>query len=274
MLTKSDITKALCEIGVKNGDIVLVHSSFKSLGEVEGGAETVILGFLDAIGEEGTLVFPTFTQKNFSKAYETWHIDKESDTGYLTNYFRKRDGSLRSDQATHSVAAAGKLAKWLTETHGHTSKRIGNMGDTPFAPDSPWEKMYQKDAKIVLLGVRPVYITFRHYAESLFVEECLKRVEGKKGYNELKDKLTAFNKPGIWPNVYNEWAAEQLEKAGMVKKSKCGEAVFTAIYSREFVDFVLNCLRKRDSRVLWDLDGSWYYKWNEWLEELDDLANT
>ena len=153
-ITKKDITKCLNELGIQKGDTVLVHSSFKSLGEVDGGAETVIAGFEDAIGSEGTLVLPTFCQKEFSKAYETWHLDKHSDTGYLTNYFRKREGSIRSDQATHSVAASGKLAAELTKTHGHTHKRFGNMGDTPFSADSPWEKMYNLNAKIVLLGVR------------------------------------------------------------------------------------------------------------------------
>ncbi len=271
MVRRNDITKTLNEIGIQKGDTVLVHSSFKSLGEVEDGAEAVILGFLDAIGDDGTLVFPTFTQKDFSKAYETWHIDKESDTGYLTNYFRKREGSVRSDQATHSVAASGQLAKWLTETHGHTSKRIGNMGDTPFAPDSPWEKMYQKGAKVVLLGVRPVYITFRHYAESLYVEELLRSVEGKDGYTALKDRLKAFNKPGIWPNVYNEWVADELEKAGNIKKASCGPSLFTAVESVEFVNFVLDRLRSRDRRVLWDPNSSWAHLWEQWVDDLEKL---
>ena len=136
-LKKEDIINSLREAGIADGDIVLVHSSFKSLGHIEGGAETVISAFEEVIGKEGTLVFPTFVQKDFLNAYETWHIDKESDTGYLTNYFRKRSGSVRSDHPTHSVAASGRDAVWLTETHGHTSKRIGNMGDKTFAHDSP-----------------------------------------------------------------------------------------------------------------------------------------
>lgn len=271
MVTRNDIANTLREIGIKEGDTVLVHSSFKSLGEVDGGAETVILGFFDAIGEDGTLVLPTFTQKDFSRAYETWHIDKESDTGYLTNYFRKRRGSVRSDQATHSVAAAGRLAEWLTETHGHTSKRIGNMGDTPFAPDSPWEKMYKIGAKIVMLGVSTVYITFRHYAESLYVEELLKSIEGKDGYDSLKDRLNAFNKPGSWPHVCNVWATAEMEKTGKIQKAHCGPSLFTAVDSVEFVDFVLDCLRRREDGILWDAVSTWPEEWKKWLKEYDKL---
>ena len=46
MLTKDAVCKAVVEAGICPGDIVVVHSSFRSLGPVEGGAETVISGFL------------------------------------------------------------------------------------------------------------------------------------------------------------------------------------------------------------------------------------
>lgn len=70
-VSRRDVYHAVEALGIQRGDIVLLHSSFKSMGYVEGGAESVIGGFLDAIGSEGTLVLPTFCQKNFSKAYET-----------------------------------------------------------------------------------------------------------------------------------------------------------------------------------------------------------
>ena len=147
MVTREDIKKAAHELGIRSGDTVLVHSSFKSFGGVEGGAEAVIGGFMDAIGEEGTLVFPTLCNKDWEHIYENWHMDAESYAGYLTNYFRKLPGARRSNQATHSVAAMGKDAEYLTETHGNSGLRYGSMGDTPFASDSPWEKMYQRNAK-------------------------------------------------------------------------------------------------------------------------------
>lgn len=272
-VSRADIGKSLSELGIAKGDMVIVHSSFKSLGNVDGGAETVIGGFFDVIGGEGTLVMPTFVQKDFEHAYETWHIDKDSDTGYLTNYFRKRKGSIRSDQATHSVAASGRLAGWLTETHGHTCKRYGNMGDTPFSADSPWEKMYQSDAKIVLLGVGMIYTTFRHYAEYVYIEKCLKRLENTDEYENMKKKLCGYNKPGAWPHVCNEWVGEKMEEKGLVKKSRCKNAALTSFSSREFVDLVLQYLTTREPGVLWEADDTWIPKWNEWIKEFDEITN-
>ena len=270
-VTRQDVAQAVRDLGIKEGDIVLVHSSFKSMGHVAGGAEDVILGFLDVIGEDGTLVFPCFTQKDFANAYETWHLDKPSDTGYLTNYFRLREGSIRSDQATHSVAACGKLAKELTKTHGHTHKRFGSMGDTPFSADSPWEKMYNMDAKVVLLGVKPGSITFRHYAEYVYMEELLKAIEGKPEYDKMKDRLASMNHKGVWPHIFNLEMCEVLKEEGYeFITSTCGDAVFTRVDSKIFVDTCIAHLRSGERRILWDAE---WFDVDGWLEWLKDYAN-
>ena len=245
-----DIERAVKELGIGQGDIVLIHSSFKSMGYVEGGAEAVVSGFLDVIGSEGTLVFPTLCQKDFEHSYETWHLDKESDVGYLTNYFRKRKGSIRSDQATHSVAACGKYASYLTETHGHTHKRIGVYGETPFSADSPWEKMYQMDAKVALLGVDARYTTFRHYAEYVYVEECLNSIKDHPDYTGMENRISRMNRKGVWPSVHNMWIWEQLDKMGAVSYSCCGDAQLTCYSAKDFVDFALCMLRQENDAVL------------------------
>ena len=120
MVTKNDVIKAAKESGIENGDSVIIHSSFKSFGEVENGADTVVSGFFEAIGKEGTLMFPTLCQNDWKNVYKNWHMDAPSDVGYLTNYFRKLPGAKRSNQASHSVAAIGKDAEYFTKTHGES----------------------------------------------------------------------------------------------------------------------------------------------------------
>jgi len=186
MVTKELMRNAVRALGVREGDILLTHSSFKSLGPCEEGAATVIGGLRAAVGDAGMLVFPTLCQKDFLNAYKNWHLDADSDVGYLTNYFRKLPGAKRSDQATHSVAAQGPEAAYLTETHGQSGLRYGIYGETPFSVDSPWQKMYERDAKVLFIGtgIRPC--TFRHLAEYILVDEYLKRAEGHPEYDELK----------------------------------------------------------------------------------------
>lgn len=58
-ITKEDIKKGLRALGLKRGDIVGVHSSLRSFGYVEGGADAVIDALLEVVGKEGTIAMPT-----------------------------------------------------------------------------------------------------------------------------------------------------------------------------------------------------------------------
>jgi len=129
MLTKEMLTQALACFGIEKDSILLVHSSLKALGQIEGGAQTVIAALEETVCD-GTLVMPTLSQQNWETVFEDWHMDRPSDVGYITECFRKQKGSLRSDDPTHSVAARGKHAARIV---GETSRQdlvtafLGNM---------------------------------------------------------------------------------------------------------------------------------------------------
>lgn len=248
-VTRADIKKAVEELGIGKGDIVLVHSSMKSLGYVEGGPTAVIEGFLDAIGGEGTLVMPTLSQKDFANSYRDWHMDRPSDVGLLTETFRKYPGALRSDQATHSVAAYGALARELTEGHTAYGPRFGAFGDYAFSHSSPWQKMYDRHAKVVFIGVNMRYNTFKHMAEYEFIEEKLQQIEGLPGAAALKNKLQHFDEkdnfcPGVWPYVAGLRLHDAYQEKGLVTKAVCGEAQLTCLPAQECVDFVRGLLEQ------------------------------
>ena len=152
------------------------HSSFKSLGEVDGGADAVIRGFDDAVGKSGTVVVPTLCSEDFFNSYKNWHLDKKSDVGYLTEYFRKLPDALRSDHATHSVAARGPLARELTFEHSAYGPHLCPFGEYAFADSSPWMKMYKKNAKIVFVGVNMKYNTMKHLIEATVTEKLVFRL--------------------------------------------------------------------------------------------------
>ena len=61
-MNRKEIAEGLKALGLKNGSIVLLHSSFLSLGKVENGPGEVIKAFLDVIGRKGTILVPAFGQ--------------------------------------------------------------------------------------------------------------------------------------------------------------------------------------------------------------------
>ncbi len=260
MVTKAMMLEALRTLGVREGDILLTHSSFKSLGGCENGADTVVSAMLEAVGKTGTVVFPTLCQKDWDHVYENWHLDAPSDVGYLTNYFRKLEGAKRSDQATHSVAAMGALADTLTATHGQSGLRYGIFGDTPFSADSPWQKMYERDAKVLFLGCSVKACTFRHLAEYIVMEEYLERIKGSPDCEALKAEVwhyTKYKDHGVWPHIKSPYLEEVLKGEGKWRETTCGDATLALVSSRDFVTLSIRLMKAHCAEALSEYPPLW-----------------
>lgn len=275
MITWQDVKRAAEELGIKEGDCLLVHSSFKSLGETENGADTVIRGLQAALGESGTLIFPTLCQKDWKNVYKNWHPDAPSDVGYLSEYFRKLPGAIRSNHASHSVAAIGKYAEYITSTHGETGLRHGIYGDTPFAADSPWDKMYELNTKTLFIGCWVRACTFRHLAEYRFMEKCQKRAMQSPKAKELLDRVWCYERwddRGVWWHVESLYVEKLLADEGKAKYTTCGDSKLTLIPSKEFVDIATELMENRDMKGFqpqceyWDPQETM-----DWLKEVDAL---
>lgn len=250
-VTSEDFARAIREIGVCEGDVCLFHSSFKSLGPVEGGAQAIIDGFESVLGKEGTLVAPTLSQKDFKNSYKTWYMDKPSDVGYLTEYFRKQIYVYRSNQATHSVAARGKLAYELTHEHTAYGPHLCPFGEFAFADSSPWRKMYNLNAKIVFIGVNLTANTMKHMIEAAYVEELLSQVQSPDKADRLRGQLRHFGgSSSLWPFYNGLVMQETLTDSGLIRKGRCGEAELLCIDARDFSDASLEMLRQNPEKYL------------------------
>jgi aminoglycoside 3-N-acetyltransferase len=103
-------------LGVLPGATLVVHSSFKSLGAVPGGIETVIQGLLLAIGKDGTLLMPALSATLRTPAIFDV-LATPARVGAIPEFFRTRPGTLRSLHPTHSVCAVGQQARALLAEH-------------------------------------------------------------------------------------------------------------------------------------------------------------
>lgn len=157
MHTKHSLIKELEALGIDRKGTILVHSSMKSIGDVEGGADTV-LDALSEYMEEGLLVLPTHTWSYIKADNPKFEVDNSpSCVGILPELFRKREGVIRSYHPTHSVAALGKDAAAFTEG----AERL----DTPCHRESVWGKLLDRKATILLVGVDLRRNTFIHGIE-------------------------------------------------------------------------------------------------------------
>jgi len=144
-MTKKKFIADLRRIGVRKGMDLLVHSSLKRTGSIQGGPEAIIDGLLDAIGPGGTLLMPTISG-SVTPAQPVFHVEHTpSSVGYLTSLFRLRRHAVRSLHPVHSVAAMGPKAEFYTEAHLAVN--------TPWSPESPYGRLLRNNGWILFLGV-------------------------------------------------------------------------------------------------------------------------
>ena len=153
------IVKDLKKLGIKQGDTVIVHSSLKSMGQVEGGADTVIDALIEVVGKDGTVMFPALSFFPCCNTLKFDMLNTPCCVGAIPETFRKRKGVIRSFHPTHSVCAYGKLAVDITKDH--------KLDDTPVGENSPYRKLIGLNGKILMLGCGLRPNTFMHGVEEV-----------------------------------------------------------------------------------------------------------
>jgi len=153
------MTERLTSLGVQQSDCLFVHSGLRALGKfvptrVHQGFDGLLQVLLEAVGETGTIVVPTF---NFSfckgKAYDRQNTPCEG-MGAFSEFVRQHPSSVRSRHPFQSVAAIGALAREIGAIQSRTA----------FSSGSAFDIMLQNNCKILFFGVDFVE-TFVHVAE-------------------------------------------------------------------------------------------------------------
>jgi aminoglycoside 3-N-acetyltransferase len=150
------LTQQLADLGVQPGDLLMVHSSYKSLGVSH--PEAILQALLEALGDNGTLLMPALT---YLQQPHTFHDTRRTPScvGYLTEYFRTRPGTRRSLHPTHSVCGHGARLDDLFSDH--------ILDHTPCGPHSPFHKLLLQGGKILMLGCGLLPNTSMHAIEEL-----------------------------------------------------------------------------------------------------------
>ncbi|MBQ8402121.1 MAG: AAC(3) family N-acetyltransferase [Clostridia bacterium] len=159
MHTCEQLKHDLSALGISAGDSVLMHSSYKSLGGLEGGAAAFFDTFLDLLTPEGNLILPALSYATVTREQPVFDLrTTPSCIGYLPEYFRTSvPGVLRSLHPTHSCCAKGKDAEWITAGHENDN--------TPVGQNSPFYKMQKLNGWILILGSHPDHNTTLHGVE-------------------------------------------------------------------------------------------------------------
>ncbi len=206
-MNSGDLARGLLALGLEAGMTVLAHASLRSLGSVDGGAETVVDALREVLGPAGTLVVATATEENSttSRAHQariagmTTKQVREfraamppfdravtpAGTGRIAEAVRTMPGAIRSAHPQSSFAAIGPLARRLMRQH----KIVCHLGE-----DSPLGKLYTSGSWILLAGVGYQACSALHLAEYRYVQtppqqtyRCVIRYRGKPVWRAYRD---------------------------------------------------------------------------------------
>jgi len=166
-VTQDDLIAGFRDLGLVAGMGVMVHSSLRSFGRVEGGPVAVVQALMEVLTPEGTLLMPSF---NHGAPFEasgpgTYHPQETPTTnGAIPDAFWRRPNVARSLNPTHAFAAWGANAERYTAQHHRTL----TMG-----PESPLGLLLSDDGYGLLLGVDYTSNTFHHAVEMATGAPCL-----------------------------------------------------------------------------------------------------
>ena len=227
-LTREDIEAILRRQGIREGDVLMVHSSLRKIGLVEKGPGTLIDALLNVLGKEGTLMMPSFPAIGFNYDYlksrplfDVRHTP--SRMGVVTETFRKKSGVLRSLHPTDAVIAFGKEAEYLVKDH------FGQI--TPYNDKSPFYRLCELKGKILMIGVGLESLTNLHtledavsdfkypvYHDTLFTAELIDE-EGSKRTMQTRVHNPVWSKKRRCNDLI-----PPVEAAGILKRFRLGLA--------------------------------------------------
>jgi aminoglycoside 3-N-acetyltransferase len=163
MSTKSQLAEQFAALGLPRGAGVLVHSSLKSLGWVEGGAEAVVQALVDAVGPEGTVMAPNLPFRGSLNGYladePTFDVrTTPSLMGAITEALRLRPDARRSLHSSHSVAVVGALQGEMTRDHEKDDRTCG-------VHSAYYRNAHRDNAYVLMIGVTLRNMTTFHSIE-------------------------------------------------------------------------------------------------------------
>ncbi len=250
-LSKQDLIDGFRRLGLDRGDTVLVQSSYKAFGGVEGGPRTVLEALLEVLGPEGTLIKPTFNWDDFGekKLYSKRHTKPQ--TGIMCEMLMQWPGVRRIYHPIHGFSLVGRLAEELSQTVKNESS---------FESSSLFGELHRRNAKIMLMGVNyRKGLTFFHYMEEAAMVPYRKFITLEGGVEEtdgrvrrIRMKYFGRSTKDVKYDLDKVQACLEEQLPSVVATQKIGLSTVKSMRAADIYDRIMNELRQNPNLVVVD----------------------
>ena len=245
MHTYQQILDGFRQIPLTESRVVLVHSSYKSLGGVEGGADAVIDALLEWVGPEGTVLLPNF---NFQSWTETHYFDVRetpSHMGIIGELARLRPDAVRTPHPIYSFAALGARRDEFAACNDVEA----------YGPNSVFAHFHRLNGLNVSIGLHwNSTFSMHHYIE--YNVGCdyrrVKRFSGIYVGYDGEPRLTTYSMfvrrdqrviTDIVPGM------DELFEAGVIKAVQVGDATVHYMSANDFFDNMAPIVREYPEKL-------------------------
>lgn len=233
MYSKADLIRHIKALGIQSTDTVMVHTSLKAVGIIAPEDKTTAEIYIDALREcvcDGLLLIPTHTWANIQQDGQEFDVRATpSCLGAVPNVSVKlaersfdagRKDCLRSLHPTHSVVAFGtRAAQYISDDA---------FASTPAPLKSSFGKLYEEDAKILLVGVNQGRNTFFHAVdEYLDIPHRLRETPTQLTVRDYEGNVanrTLYRHSHSMSDYFMNYEA-YLEQIGAVRFGRIGDAL-------------------------------------------------
>ncbi len=245
MHTKDSLIKDIEQTGIRKNGTLLIHSSMKAVGAVEGGGDTVLDAFIDHM-KEGLLLFPThsWSDKNLQDGIYDPKTEA-SCVGILPNLFMKRAGAIRSMHPTHSVAAMGRRAQAYVQRD--------NDVHTPCPRNGCFGGLYDEEAQLLFLGATLKTNTFIHSIEEWLnipdrINPQARKIKllSENGAIREIDYYGHHSTHGDVSKNYDKLLIPMIHM-GIAEEVKIGDAASYVVEVKPMADWVIGLLKENPS---------------------------
>lgn len=244
---------------IEEGDVIFISSdsmimrcdAYRSK-ESENSLESFIDGLVKAVGESGTIIFPTYNW-DFCAGVEFDYFNTSCMTGSLGSMALKRQDFRRTKHPIYSFAVCGKYQDKLCDMDNVDS----------FGLDSPFNFFVEQNVKNYLIDVSLVNsFTFVHFAEQQsglvdyrYIKEFTSRYRGEDGH-ALEKTYSMFVRD-LELNVEStvDLLEEDLLRGGAEKILKINHSNIKKIELGKAYDIILNDIKNNNSKKICTFKG-------------------
>jgi aminoglycoside 3-N-acetyltransferase len=244
MLNKKDLLAGFGKIKI-DSDTIVVHTSYKSLGGVDGGVDTVIEVMEELIGKDGTVLFPAFNFQSWTETHYFDVMETPSKMGMITEQARLRPNARRTPHPIYSFSALGKRADEFSKTEDKEA----------YGPNSAFALFHKLNATIISIGLDfNNSFSMHHYIEynvgcdyrrikefgGLYMGYDRKpQIKTYSMYVRSHDRIKTYIVPGM----------NDLLHAGIIKQIQVGSAAVHHITANEFFDNMSVIVREHPEKL-------------------------